>query len=278
MVMNVNQMIEKYPEIVAFFTLDWLKSELEKKREEMHILARQFHYDDKHSFYYLNHLEIYLKVLSKEIKSLPHYRKRLKRPDSYDNALAEIEVAHLFKSGGFEIELEPKIPNSNKKSDIKLIENGTDVYIEIRRVKRKEGKILEKVGRTELREMEFHKTIDIKGKIEDEIHGLSEEHPGIITLHLDQGIVNYLDFEKAFYDGILYYSNGTVLFRERGESTTDNSVISALLLYQHNYNNEGCNIMDLFLNPKATLSINEKTINHFMNIGIKCKSSLKVIK
>ena len=118
---------------------------------------------------------------------------------------------------------------------IKIIDAETEVFIEVRTIRDKNGEILDKGKRVTIRRMEFYEPIDFKSKIEDEIHGLSELYPGIVVLYLDPGIINGRDIEKAFYDGTAWIVNGEVVHIEPGESAMDHTIISALLVYSHSF-------------------------------------------
>ena len=119
--------------------------------------------------------------------------------------------------------------------------------------------------------MEFHKPIDLQNKIEDEIHGLSKNNPGIIALYLDPSIINDRDILKAFYDGIAWIVNGEIVRIEKGESVMNNTIISALLLYSP-YFGDGCKIdKELYLNPKAKIPLPVSFITKFKEGGIEIK-------
>ena len=184
---------KNYPNIAKIFTKEWFELEFRKEKEDMHLLARQFTYDEngRISLHLIAHLEDYLATMKDEIKrNKKHFYKGL-RKNQYTSTSAEIEIASLFKNMGFrQVELEPPIPDppdpkkKGKAGDIKIIDAETEVFIEVRTIKRKKGEIVDKGKRVAIRRMEFHKPIDLQNKIEDEIHGLSKNNPGIIALYL----------------------------------------------------------------------------------------------
>ena len=145
------------------------------------------------------------------------------------------------------------------------------MFIEVRTIRGKKGEILDKGERVAIRRMEFHKPIDLQNKIEDEIHGLSKNNPGIIALYLDPSIINDRDILKAFYDGIAWIVNGEIVRIEKGESVMNNTIISALLLYSP-YFGDGCKIdKELYLNPKAKIPLPVSFITKFKEGGIEIK-------
>ena len=145
------------------------------------------------------------------------------------------------------------------------------MFIEVRTIRGKKGEILDKGERVAIRRMEFHKPIDLQNKIEDEIHGLSKNNPGIIALYLDPSIINDRDILKAFYDGIAWIVNGEIVLIEKGESVMNNTIISAILLYSP-YSGDGCKIdKELYLNPKANISLPDSIITKLRDSGIEIK-------
>jgi len=271
---------KKYPNIAKIFDKEWFESEFRKEKEKIHLLARQFTYGEENriSLHLIDHLEENLETMKDEIKrNRKHFYKSL-RKDQYTSTSAEIEIASLFKNMGFcQVELEPPIPDppdpkkKGKAGDIKIIDAETEVFIEVRTIRGKKGEILDKWERVAIRRMEFHKPIDLQNKIEDEIHGLSKNNPGIIALYLDPSIINDRDILKAFYDGIAWVVNGDIVLIEKGESVMNDTIISAILLYSH-YFGDGCKIdKELYLNPKAKIPLPESFITKFKEGGIEIK-------
>ena len=115
---------KKYPNIAKIFTKEWFESEFMKEKEEMHLLARQFTYDENNriSLHLIEHLEEYLTSMQDEItRNWRHFSNRLKNSDFYKSTSAEIEIGTLFKNMGFQVPLELPIPDSEKNGDIKII-------------------------------------------------------------------------------------------------------------------------------------------------------------
>ena len=278
--LDASDVPKKYPNIAKIFKKEWFESEFRKEKEDMHLLARQFTYDenDRSSLHLIDHLEEYLATMKDEIKrNRTHFYEGL-RKNQYKSTSAEIEIASLFKNMGFrQVELEPPIPDPHdpkkkgKAGDIKIIDAETEVFIEVRTIKGKKGEIVDKGKRVAIRRMKFHKPIDLQNKIEDEIHGLSKNNPGIIALYLDPSIINDRDIVKAFYDGVAWIVNGEIVLIEKGESVMNNTIISALLLYSH-YFSDGCKIdKELYLNPKANIPLPNSIITKFRDNGIEIK-------
>ena len=272
--LDVSAVHKKYPNIAKIFDKEWFESEFRKEKEKMHLLAKRFTYDENNriSLHHICHLEDYLATMQDEIeRNRKHFYGRLRNKNLYSSTSAEIEIGSLFKNMGFQVQLEPPISDSEKKGGIKIFDAETEVLIEVRTIGGKKGEIMNKGKWVEIRKMEFHKPIDLKNKIEPEISQLSKSHPGIVVLYLDPSIVNDRDFVKAFYDGIAWIVNGKVVHIEPGESTIDNPIISAILLYSH-YFSDGCKIdKELYLNPKANISLSDSTITKFRDGGIEIK-------
>jgi len=120
--------------ISYLFKKEWFESEFRKEKEDMHLLARQFTYDenDRSSLHLIDHLEDYLATMQDEIKrNKKHFYDTLRHRDQYKSTSAEIEIASLFKNMGFPVQLEPPIPDSGRKEDIKICDDGTEIFIEV---------------------------------------------------------------------------------------------------------------------------------------------------
>ena len=266
---------KKYPNIAKIFSKEWFESEFRQEKEDMHLLANQFDHYGENSLHWIDHLEEYLETMKDEIeRNRKHFYDGLKNKDQYTSTSAEIEIGSLFKNIGFQnVQLEPPIPDPKKNGsgDIKIIDAETEVFIEVRTIRGKEGEILDKGKGVEIRKMESHRSIDFKTKIEVKVRQLSKNNPGIVVLYLDPAIINDRDIEKAFYDGIAWAVNGEVVHIEPGESAMDNTIISALLLYSHCFSN-GCKIRkELYLNPKANIPLPNSIITKFRDNGIEIK-------
>ena len=261
---------KKYPNIAKVFDKEWFESEFRK--EKMHLLARQFTYDeeDRISLHHIDHLEEYLATMQDEInRNRKHFYEGLR--DRYNSTSAEIEIASLFKNMGFrQVELEPTIPDSGKKGDIKIRDDGAEIFIEVSTKKGPETNYKDKFGGVEVGEFKFQSSKIYKDKIDSESLQLSEFHPGIIVLY-PSSIPERRNIRKALYDGIAWMTNGVVVHLENGESAMDNTIISALLLYFHHFS-DGCKIdKELYLNPKAKNPLPESIITKFKEGGIEIK-------
>ena len=266
---------KKYPNIAKIFSKEWFESEFRQEKEDMHLLANQFDHYGENSLHWIDHLEEYLETMKDEIeRNRKHFYDGLRNKGQYTSTLAEIEIGSLFKNIGFQnVQLEPPIPDPKKNGsgDIKIIDAETEVFIEVRTIRGKEGEILDKGKGVEIRKMESHRPIDLQSKIVAEIHGLSGFYPGIVVLYIDQSIINDRDIEKAFYDAIAWIVNGEVVQVEPGESAMDNTIISAILSYFH-YFSDGCVIRkELYLNPKANIPLPNSIITKLRDSGIEIK-------
>ena len=162
---------KNYPNIAKIFTKEWFESEFRKEKEEMHSLARQFTYDenDRSSLHRIEHLEDYLATMQDKIaRNRKHFSNRLKNSDFYKSTSAEIEIGALFKNMGFQVQLEPPIPDSKKNGDIKIFDDETEVFIEVRTIRGKKGEIIDKEKWVEMRRMEFHRPSDFGYVIKNE--------------------------------------------------------------------------------------------------------------
>jgi len=273
---------KKYPNIAKIFTKEWFESEFRKKKEEMHLLARDLllidYEEDESSHLHIEHLEEYLATMQDEIKrNKKHFSKGLRNRDfhKYRSTLAEIEIASLFKNMGFcQVELEPPIPDSGKKGDIKIRADGAEIFIEVSTKEGPEINYIDDFGPgIKGGPFEFQSPKTYKDKIERKSNRqLSNFHPGIIVLYLDPlCIPERRNIRKALYDGIAWRTNGEVVCLEKGESAMDNTIISAILSYFH-YFSDGCVIRkELYINPKANIPLPNSIITKLRDSGIEIK-------
>ena len=277
---------KKYPNIAKLFTREWFESEFSKEKEDMHLLARYllFYEEAESAHLYIEHLEEYLATMQDEIKrNKKHFSKGLRNRDfhKYRSTLAEIEIASLFKNMGFcQVVLEPSIPDSEKKGDIKIRADGTEIFIEVSTKEGPEINDIYDLGRgIKGGPFKFQSPKTYKDKIERKSLQLSENHPGIIVLYLDPSCIpERRNIRKALYDGIVWRTNGEIVCWENGESAMDNTIISALLLYSHCFS-DGCKIdKELYLNPKAKNPLPESIITKFRDSGIEIKEEPIIVE
>jgi len=219
----ITEFLATHKNITKIFPETWYESELLKSNEEMHLLAKQFTFydnlrDRSISHHLFGHFEENLEILREEIQSKGIVSKNLKDAREYTNTIGQIEIAMLFKKIGFDIELEPRIPRSKKKSDIKIVMGEFAAYIEVRTLHDREGTVVCKTESTIISTINNHPIPTIKDIIIEKTQQLSEHHPGIIAFHLDK-IPRTLHIEAAFY-----------------EVSKECPIISGMLLYRH-YNN-----------------------------------------
>jgi hypothetical protein len=95
----VSRIIDNYPNIVDFFTIEWFESELKKDQKDIHILAKQltFDEDDDASFIYLEHVEKCLNELKDCIKQNKNHFKGFTHKERYHGILAEMEIGLMLK-------------------------------------------------------------------------------------------------------------------------------------------------------------------------------------
>lgn len=128
--------IKAYPNISKVFTIEWFETEITKDKNEMHLLVKQFISAgqdgsslDSHSFQCIDYLEKLFKEMNDEINSKKKHFKKLTNKNDFLSALAEIEIGFFLKNMKFKVEFEPSI--SGKKSDIKIVSDGLEVFIEV---------------------------------------------------------------------------------------------------------------------------------------------------
>lgn len=134
--MDNSAIIKDYPNISEIFTQEWFEKEITKDKNEMHLLAKQFTFTgldgsslDSHSLHYIDYFEKILKEMKGEINSKRKHFKKITNKNYFLSTLAEIEIGFFLKNIGFEVEFEPSI--SGKKSDIKIVSDGLEVFIEV---------------------------------------------------------------------------------------------------------------------------------------------------
>ena len=285
--LDVSAVPNKYPNIAKIFTKEWFESEFRKEEEDMHLLARQFTYDenDRSSLHLIDHLEEYLAIMQDEIKrNKKHFHETLISRAQYNSTSAEIEIASLFKNMGFrQVELEPPIPDSDSggKADIKICNNVAEIFIEVTTKKGPETNYTYDFGLgVKGGIFKFQSPKTYKDKIEHKSNRqLSNSHPGIIVLYLDPSCTpERRNIQKALYDGIVWMADGEIVCLEKGESAMDNTIISALLLYSHCFSG-GCKIdKELYLNPKAKNPLPEPIITKFRDSGMEIKEEPTVLE
>lgn len=135
--------IKNYPNIAKVFTQDWFEKEITKNKNEMHLLAKQFTFtgQDGSSLNNIDFLEKLLKDMEVEINSQKDHFKRLLGTNKKDNyienkrdyisTLAQIEIGSFFKKMGLNPEFEPSIQGKDGKGDIKINNDGMEVFIEV---------------------------------------------------------------------------------------------------------------------------------------------------
>ena len=273
--LDVSAVHKKYPNIAKIFTREWF-AEFGKEEEDMHLLARQFTYEeeDRISLHLIGHLEEYLETMQDEIKrNIKHFHKGLQHKKSYKSTLAEIEIGALFKNLGFQVELEPKIPGEMQKGDAIISDGATKIFIEVSTKEGPEINYKDKFDGVEVGEFKFQSPKTYKDKIEHKSNRqLSNFNPGILVLYLDPSCIpERRNIQKALYDGIVWMTNGEIVCWENGESVMDNTIISAILCYFH-YFSDRCEIIkELYLNPKAKNPLPESIIIKFRDSGIEIK-------
>lgn len=238
---DLSKFLKTHKNIARIFPKEWFELELRKPKETMHLLAIQFTFDDHPydnagSYHLFDHLEEYLGNLEDELLKKGSIIRKLRSSIDYPDTIGQIEICSFFKGLGFDVELEPKLPNSSKISDIKISKDGYFAYIEVRTLNERPGKILSQTDAVTISTINYHPIVTIKNKIKEKTQQLSDNCPGIVVMCLDDSISRTLHIEYAF-----------------SEIAKECPIISGLLLYRHYYNNEGCHIFrDLFFNPYAT--------------------------
>src|SRR5665647_527188 len=190
------------PNIGCYFTKEWFESELKKKKEDMHLLAKKLilYKDDEDSFIYYEHVERCIKELKDCIDKNKKHFKGLKHKENCHSRLAELEIGLILKDMNFNIVLEPRIQN-NKKSDIKIINVNPEIFVEVSIKKepitewedietyfsKKEisKSIHYKNHQSKIGTFEIRSPVNFKEKIEKKSTQLSETNPGILALKLD---------------------------------------------------------------------------------------------
>jgi hypothetical protein len=255
---DLGEFLNTHKKIAEIFPEEWFKSELQKSEGEMHLLAKQFTFDDHPydnsiSNHIFDHLEENLEILRGEIHRKGKIFRKLKDPIEYTSTIGQIELCSFFKRLGFDVELEPRIPGSKKISDIKISNGKNSAYIEVRTLYDREGDIIDQLPSTTISTINYHPIKTLKDKIKEKTQQLSEQYPGIIAFNLDDPISRTLHIKIAFY-----------------EIARDYPIISGLLLYHHYFNSEGCQkSIKLLKNPYANKPLHDSIENDFDKGGIE---------
>jgi hypothetical protein len=253
----IKEFLENHRNIAKIFPEPRFESESEKPLDKRHLLAKQFFFDDTFdhksiSQHLFEHLEENLGFLQEEIQNKKSLPRILRDPKEYINLIGQIEIAVLFKKMGFDIELEPAVPGTIKKSDIKIVRGEFTAYIEVRTLHDREGTLISKSEYVKISTIKNHSLPTIKEIITKKSQQLSEHHPGILVINLDQ-ISRSSHFEGGFY-----------------EISKECPIVSAMLIYRHYFNNEGCRVfIDYFANPYARKPVPETIIRLFETGGMR---------
>lgn len=262
--------LETHKSIAKIFPKAWFESELQKSQEQMHLLAKQFTFDDHPydnaiSHHLFGHLEDNLELLSEEIQKKGRILRELKKSEEYESINGQIEICSFFKKLGFDVELEPNIPRSKKISDIRISDGEFSAYIEVRTLFDREGNIIFQSTNSTISTICDHPLQILQDRIKQKSQQLSEHHPGIIALNL-YNISRTSHIEAAFY----------AIAREC-------PIISGLFLYRHYFNSEGCRILMKYLgNPYANKqlpkSIERELEKNSVEIGTWTKENIEIIE
>lgn len=108
-----SKFLETHKMIAEIFSTEWFESELQKPPETMHVLAKQFRFENTPdhnsiSYHLFDHLEECLKILQVEIQEKGRIFRKLKNPKDYLDTIGQIEICCILKNWGFRVELEPK--------------------------------------------------------------------------------------------------------------------------------------------------------------------------
>lgn len=237
---DISKFLEKYKNIAKVFPKEWFEAELQKSEVSIHLLAKQFNFEDHPynnsiSFHLFDHIDNYLGTLMDEIHKKGSILRKLRNSKEYPDTINQIEIGYFFKKLGFSVEFEPKLPNSKKVSDIKISNGKYVTYIEVRTLYDRPGKVMFQSDTTTISTVEFHPIFTLQSKIKEKSQQLSDINPGIVVVYLDDPISRTLHIEYAF-----------------NKIAKQCPLISGLLLYHHYYNQNGCSIsVKLFCNPFA---------------------------
>ena len=186
-----------------------------------------------------DHLEECLKTSEAEIREKGSISRKLKNSKDYPDTIGQIEICCILKNWGFSVELEPKVPDSEKISDIKISKEESTAYIEVKTLHERPGKPISQSGSVTISEINDHPEPTIIDKIKDKSQQLSTTHPGIIVICLDDSIPRTSHVESSFH-----------------EIANELPIVSGLMLYYHSYSQNGCfKFLKIFCNPFATNQI-----------------------
>ncbi|HIH02521.1 MAG TPA: hypothetical protein HA263_01285 [Methanoregulaceae archaeon] len=254
---DLSKFLETHKNIAKIFSKEWFESELQKPPETMHVLAKQFTFEDTShdnsiSCHLFDHLEEYLETLEVEIREKGSISRKLTTSKDYPDTIGQIEICCFFKKLGFNVELEPKVPDSEKISDIKISKEESTAYIEVKTLRERPGRIIQKSGPIIISELNFHPKPTIIDKIKDKSQQLSKNHAGIIVICQDDSIPQMSHIEYPFR-----------------EIAHEIPIVSGLMLYYHSYGPNGCfKILRLICNPFATNSIPTHFLEIFLSEGV----------
>lgn len=240
---------EEYPTIVKYFGLPWLKG----KENSNHVLWIRWNQGDKLRF--LERWERTLALLDAQGLVKPKVVRMLKNPDQFLDTIAQVEVASVLLTKGFEIELEAN--KSGKTPDIFLIREG--ICIEIKNL-HIDPILLEQAltGNAEVVWLRDR----LPSAVEEKYDQLPDSYPNILVVFAPLE-VQFDEFEDFFIDIPMTYNLDTgevtrgkprgFFYHERVDGTKSHIKLSAVIMWKDHARR-------YLVNPNANIMVAEEVL------------------
>jgi hypothetical protein len=240
---------EEYPTIVKYFGLPWLEGE----ETSNHVLWIRWNQGDRLRF--LERWERTLALLDGQGLVKPEVVRMLKNPDQFLDTIAQVEVASVLLTKGFQMELEAK--RSGKTPDIFLIREGICIEVKNLRI----DAVLLKQALTGNAEVGWLKD-RLPSAVEDKYDQLPDCYPNMLVVFAPPE-VQFDEFEDFFIDvpttHNLYTAEVTrgkpkgFFYQERVDGTKIHTKLGAVIMWKDDRRR-------YILNPYAKSIVSEELL------------------
>jgi hypothetical protein len=219
---------DQYPTMVNYFGLAWLES----KENSSHVLWIRWNRGDRLGF--LQQWEAALALLDARGLVKPEVIRTLKNSDQFLDTIAQVEIASVLITKGFEIELEAK--KSGKTPDIFLIREGICVEVKNLHI---DAALLEQTLTESAEVVQLKERLP--SAVEEKYNQLPEGCPNILVV-VAPPEVQFDEFEDFFIDipTTLNLETGEItrgkpkgfFYQERLDGTKIHTKLSAVIMWK----------------------------------------------
>jgi hypothetical protein len=240
---------EEYPTIVKYFGLPWL----EGKETSDHALWIRWNQGDRLRF--LERWERTLALVDGKGLVKPEVVRMLKIPDQFLDTIAQIEVASVLTTKGFQIELEAK--KSGKIPDIFLIREGIcfevkNLHIDVVLLNQA---LSGNAGVVSLKKR-------LPSAVEEKYDQPPDSYPNVLVVFAPPE-VQFDEFEDFFIDTPATFNDDTrrvtggkpngFFYQERLDGTKIHTKLSAVIMWKDQ-------VRKYLMNPNANITVKEELL------------------